>query len=96
MDLRITIACLLAATAAGRALADDAAVEPTPLPKVTVTAEHDTEGYHAERSRAATKTDTPLLDVPQSVSVVTQDLMRDQSMQGLADLVRYVPGARRV
>ena len=93
MDLRITIACLLAATAAGRALADDAAVEPTPLPKVTVTAEHDTEGYLAARSRAATKTDTPLLDVPQSVSVVTQDLMRDQSMQGLADLVRYVPGA---
>lgn len=93
MNRRITIACLLAACSAGRALADDAAAEPTPLPKVTVTAEHDTEGYLAERSRTATKTDTPLLDVPQSVTVVTQDLMRDQSMQSLADLVRYVPGA---
>ena len=93
MNLRTTIACLLAATGTGRALADDAAATPTPLPKVTVTAEHDTNGYVAGSSRTATKTDTPLLDVPQSVSVVTRDLIRDQSMQGLADLVRYVPGA---
>jgi catecholate siderophore receptor len=93
MNLRILVACILVATAAGRARADDAADSPTPLPKVTVTADRDSEGYLATRSSTATKTDTPLLDVPQSVSVVTQDLMRDQSMQSLADLVRYVPGA---
>jgi catecholate siderophore receptor len=93
MDLRTLIACLLATTAAGPALADDAGATPTSLPKVTVTGEHDSNGYLAERSRTATKTDTPLLDVPQSVSVVTRDLMQDQSMQGLGDLMRYVPGA---
>ena len=66
---------------------------PTPLPKVTVTAERESDGYLAERSRTATKTDTPLLNVPQAVSVVTKDLIRDQSMQSVADLARYVPGA---
>ncbi len=40
----------------------------------------------------STKTSTPLLDVPQSISVVTRNLIRDQGMQNMADVVRYVPG----
>lgn len=51
------------------------------------------EGYRAARSVTLTKTDTPLRDVPQSVSVVTRDVMADQRMTSLADVVRYVPGA---
>ncbi len=43
-------------------------------------------------SASATKTPTRLLDVPQSVTVVTRDLMTDLSMQSMADVVRYVPG----
>jgi catecholate siderophore receptor len=70
-----------------------AASDPTLLPRVTVTAEHESDGYLTERSRTATKTDTPLLDVPQAVSVITRDLIEDQSMQSLADVARYVPGA---
>src|SRR5262245_22384499 len=94
MNLRLAIATLLSLAATGPALADDAAAEaPTPLPKVTVVAEHESEGYLVERSRTATKTDTPLIDVPQSVSVVSRDLIQDQSMQSLADVARYVPGA---
>jgi len=49
-------------------------------------------GYQATRSSTATKTDTPLIDVPQSVSVVTQEQMSDQSVQTMSDAVRYVPG----
>jgi len=93
MNLRIAIIAVLS-MAAGYANADDAAESaPAPLPKVTVTAEHMSDGYLAERSRTATKTDTPLVDVPQSVSVVTRDLIQDQSMQSLMDVARYVPGA---
>ena len=44
------------------------------------------------RSSTATKTDTPLRDVPQSVTVITRDVIAQQTMQGMADLVRYVPG----
>ncbi len=93
MSLRIAIIAVLS-MAAGQASADDAAAsDPVSLPRVTVTAEHVSDGYLAESSRTATKTDTPLVDVPQSVSVVTRDLIQDQSMQSLMDVARYVPGA---
>lgn len=58
---------------------------------VVVTAPRDID-YSAARTSSATKTDTPLRDVPQSVTVITDELIRDQSMQGMADVVRYVPG----
>lgn len=49
-------------------------------------------GYAAERTATATKTDTPLRDIPQSITVITQDLIRDLAMQNMADVVRYIPG----
>lgn len=61
------------------------------LTTLNVVAERST-GYAAVRSSTATKTDTPLRDTPQSVSVVTSEVIADQSMQGMADVVRYVPG----
>ncbi len=50
------------------------------------------EGYVAKRSTSATKTDTPLQDVPQSITVVPESLIKDQAMQSLSDVVRYIPG----
>lgn len=44
------------------------------------------------RTTSATKTDTPLRDIPQAVSVIGRDLIADQAMQSMADVVRYVPG----
>lgn len=49
-------------------------------------------GYQAKKSSSSTRTDTPLIDTPQSISVITQDVIKDQSVQSLADAVRYVPG----
>ena len=40
----------------------------------------------------ATRTPTPLRDVPQAVTVIGRSLIADQSMQGMADVARYVPG----
>jgi len=60
--------------------------------KNIMASERPVEGYVATRSTTATKTDTPLREVPQSVTVVTQELIKDQAMQGMADVVRYVPG----
>ena len=51
----------------------------------------DTANYQVITT-SSLKTSIPLSDVPQSVSVVTHDLIRDQSMQNMADVVRYVPG----
>ena len=88
---RIAIAVsLVLAAAAARA---DTATETTKtMPKITVEAP-EPEAYRAPESRSATKTDTALRDVPQSISVVTRALIQDQSMQSLADVARYVPGA---
>ncbi len=48
--------------------------------------------YQTEVIGSATKTLTPLRDVPQSVAVVTKEQVRDQQMQSIADVVRYTPG----
>lgn len=58
---------------------------------VTVT-ESAAPDYVEPSISSATKTLTPLRDVPQSVSVVTRQLMQDQLMMSIADVVNYVPG----
>ena len=50
-------------------------------------------GYRATRSSTFTKTDTPLREVPASISVVPGEVMKDTAMQGMGDVIRYVPGA---
>ena len=63
------------------------------LPKVVVVDRAPRRaGYAGARSRTATKTDLPLLNTPQAVSVVTKTLIADQAMQNMGDVVRYVPG----
>ncbi|MEO6245122.1 MAG: TonB-dependent receptor plug domain-containing protein, partial [Opitutaceae bacterium] len=49
--------------------------------------------YSTLRSATATKTDTALINVPQSISVVTRELIDDQAMHSIGDVMRYVPGA---
>lgn len=50
------------------------------------------EGYVASNSVTATKTDTPLLDIPQSINVVTREQLDDQAHHSLSDVLRYVAG----
>ncbi|MNK16368.1 Ferrichrome-iron receptor precursor [compost metagenome] len=51
-----------------------------------------TVGYVATASVSATKTDTPLIETPQSVSVVTREQMTEQGAQTLNQVLRYTPG----
>ncbi|WP_066474982.1 TonB-dependent siderophore receptor [Bosea sp. WAO] len=50
------------------------------------------DGYVARRSATATKTDTPLIETPQSVSVVPRAQMDDQGVQSVSQAVRYSAG----
>ncbi|MCC8980756.1 TonB-dependent siderophore receptor [Bradyrhizobium sp. 10BB] len=52
-----------------------------------------TTGYVATGSTAGTKTNTALIETPQSLSVVTQQELRDRNVQTLKDAVNYTPGA---
>jgi catecholate siderophore receptor len=85
--------CALAAASAQAQTAPTAADSVHALSSLRVVAERNA-GYTAVRSVTAMKTPTPLRDVPQSVSVVTRDVIADQAMQGMADVVRYVPGVQ--
>jgi catecholate siderophore receptor len=49
-------------------------------------------GYQVPTITSSTKTLTALRDVPQSVTVVTQEQMKDQMMMSIGDVVRYMPG----
>ena len=62
------------------------------LDGVTVVGQRYLPDYNARKTRSATKTDTPLLDVPQAVTVVTDKLIADQAMTSLTDTLRYMPG----
>lgn len=91
--LKSSVLAVLAALNAGAALAEEQA-----LPSVTVAAQAEVaggpvQGYRATRSSTVTKTDTALRDVPQSVQVVSEELMADQAMTSMAQVMRYVPGA---
>jgi catecholate siderophore receptor len=48
--------------------------------------------YQSPLVTSALKTPAPLRDVPQSVSVVTKQLIADQQMQSVGDAMRYIPG----
>jgi catecholate siderophore receptor len=48
--------------------------------------------YLTRQTTTATKTNTPLRDTPQSVTVVTKNVIADQRMQSMADVTRYTPG----
>jgi catecholate siderophore receptor len=51
-----------------------------------------TVGVYSDSTSAATKTNTRLINIPQSVTVLTKDYIRDQSFQSVTDVTRYVPG----
>jgi iron complex outermembrane receptor protein len=65
--------------------------QPQPAPP-RETAYGPVQGYVANQSATGTKTDTPLREVPQSVSVITRDQMQAQSVQNLAQSLRYTAG----
>ncbi|TDV39165.1 iron complex outermembrane receptor protein [Paraburkholderia caballeronis] len=65
---------------------------PSVLPTITVTdsAAEPTRGFIAESTSTATRTDTPLSEIPQSVQVVTQDVITSQQAQSVGDVLRNV------
>ncbi|OZI63310.1 TonB-dependent siderophore receptor [Bordetella genomosp. 11] len=72
----------------------------TTLPTVNVTGTQQnpvtgpTSGYVATDALTGAKTDTPLREIPQSISVVTQQEMRDRNDLSVPQAVQYVPGVQ--
>ena len=86
---------LAACAAAGPVLAQDAAT--TELQAVTVdnagdNAKGPDRGIVAKRSLSGSKTDTPLRETPQAVSVVTRDEIDARGANSVREALRYTPG----
>jgi catecholate siderophore receptor len=87
------VAILAAFGAVGAAQAADPALSPVTVQGQAERADGPVSGYRATRSSTFTKTDTPLREVPASISVVPETLIKDQAMRSVADVLRYVPGS---
>ena len=79
--------------------AESASIE---LQATNVTATADLEsaqgpvqGYHATRSASATRTDTSIHETPQSISVVSKDVVEDLGATRLQDALDYAGGVGR-
>lgn len=59
--------------------------------QVVVTGEQE-QGYAVNRATTATRTDTPLRDIPQSIQVIPRQVLEDQQARDLNEAVRNVSG----
>jgi catecholate siderophore receptor len=65
--------------------------QPKPFEE-TQDARTGTVGYYVNSTSVATKTNTPIINIPQSLSVISREMINDQNYQGLTDVTRFVPG----
>lgn len=62
------------------------------LPATTISGISDQQSYKTTESTTATKIDAPLRDIPQTINVVPQSVIKDQGAQSLEDVLKNVPG----
>lgn len=82
--------------------ADPATAKPAPAPsgqtsveRIVITGQApDENGYYVPDATSATKTDTPLIETPQSVTIISQAQIEAQQAQSLNQALRYTPGVQ--
>ncbi|MGC3975771.1 MAG: TonB-dependent receptor [Nitrospira sp.] len=86
----------LAATAAPEASPRPAAQKSVKVPEIVVKdvreREDDTQTYVAEEAISATRTDTPIRDVPQSIQVITRKVIEEQRTFRLQNTLENISG----
>lgn len=98
----VALVGLMAADAAnGQAAAQEAADQSTNLAPIVVKGNDggaagivDTDGYVPKSARTATKTDTPVAETAQSMSVISRKQLDDRLPQNVTEAVSYTPGVR--
>ncbi len=77
-----------AATASGKSTTEDEALVLSPF---TVQAEND--GYRATTTVTGTRIVTPVEKLPLSISIITEEMLRDAGLYNIEDALRYTAGA---
>lgn len=62
------------------------------LPTTTISGTSEQQSYKTSESKSAMKIDAPLRDIPQTVNVVPQSVIKDQGATSLEDVLKNVPG----
>ncbi|MEY4270557.1 MAG: hypothetical protein RLZZ58_1773 [Pseudomonadota bacterium] len=70
----------------------NAAADAADLDGRTIIVTGTLDGYRTVETTTGMKTNTPIIDVPQSISVVTDQQIADQAIRSMTDLVRLIPG----
>ena len=66
--------------------------EPDEEIEVIATGQAEEEGYNVDIGTAATRTDTPLQDVPQSIQVIPQEVIENREVNDFTDALENIPG----
>lgn len=68
--------------------------------EIVITGDQQPSGYRAPNASTATKTDTPIRDIPQSIQVIPQEILRDQGLNAtsnsLGNAVQNVSGVNNL
>jgi catecholate siderophore receptor len=89
--LKLPLAGLLLSTASGAIAAADAAAEAGDQREIVVTGERAQYGVRA--TSTATKTNTLIRNVPQALTVISEQQIEDQQLRSISELLTFVPGA---
>ena len=63
-------------------------------PEIRESAYGSVEGYRAERTGTATKTDTPIREIPSAIQIVPKQVIDDQQATRMADVIENVSSVR--
>ena len=92
--LPLAMACALGAFSVGLHAEEALQLEATNISGELDSPVGEDEGYVAKNSRSATKINTPLSETPRSVSVVTEQQMKDRNVQTVSQALQYSAGVQ--
>jgi len=88
----IATAMAILFSASGTVSAQTAPAPEKTLPEVKVQSAPEGEAFRTDTTRGATRTDTPLRDIPQFINIIPRTLLESQGAKTLQDALRNVPG----
>ena len=92
--LPLAMACALGAFSMGLHAEEALQLEATNISGELDSPVGEDQGYVAKNSRSATKINTPLSETPRSISVVTEQQMKDRNVQSISEALRYSSGVQ--
>ena len=92
---KVILLCSSALVSLGKAHGQEIAAADTTAADTIVVTGNRVEGFAVTYATLATKTDTPLIDTPQSVQVISNAVIKAMGATDLYDVVRNVSGVTR-